>query len=230
MSNSLFSVDVYTQQTLPSAYLNQYGALRYKCFLPDDPNVNMDNKRKIELDHFDKEETTLYIMVTLKKKNQPTELISAVRLIPTMVDYELEMASYRYLTHNVELPKSPKIYEANRWVGKSSRTYLGQMSTALLMMRLYQLSLEKGFEELIGTVTTKGEEWLQKRDSATDRASDIYHVEQENIDILVSRFPMDEAFAATGKQLMVEAMQSVSITNLSVDDAVLEQASVKKAV
>ncbi len=230
MSNSLFSVDVYNKSSLPASILKQYGALRYKCFLPDDPYVNMDNIRKVEFDHFDQQDTTIYIMVTLKKKNHPTELVSAVRLIPTTGDYELEMDSYRYLTGGVELPKSPDIYESNRWVGKSSRTYLGQMSTALLMMRMYQLSLEMGFSELIGTITTKGEEWLQKRESATDRASDTYHVEEEDIDILVSRIPMDETFASTGKQLMVDAMQSVSIQHLSVDDAVFDEEEVQEAI
>ena len=68
MSNSLFSVDVYTKSTLPKSIMNQFGALRYKCFLPDDPYVNMDNVRKVEFDHFDQQDTTIYIMVTLKKK------------------------------------------------------------------------------------------------------------------------------------------------------------------
>jgi hypothetical protein len=47
--------------------------------------------------------------------------------------------------------------EGSRWVGKSSRTYEGALSTALLMLQLHQLAQEHGFQQLIGVIAAKSE-------------------------------------------------------------------------
>jgi hypothetical protein len=84
------------------------------------------------------------------------------------------------------------------------------------MVRLYQYAREKGFFGIVGTVSTKGESWLNRRHSATARHSDVYHVERENIDILVSRIPVDKDFLKVGRELMVNAMTSLEVANVSV--------------
>jgi len=71
--------------------------------------------------------------------------MSAMRLRPTLVDYELEMSSYRYLTDGITLPKESSIYEGSRWVGRSSRSTEGMLSTAMLVTKLFHLATENVF-------------------------------------------------------------------------------------
>jgi len=206
---------IYNCQNIPQDLFQQYGNLRYQCFEKDDPNVCMDHFRQVEFDHFDQSPHTLYILVT--QRSAPSDiptLISAVRLIPTTRDYELEMESYRYLTKGVELPKSEEIVEGNRWVGKSSNTVLGKLSTGLLLIKLYQLSQKQGFKQIIGTITTKGEAWLNKRKTSTSRNSDTYTVEKENIDILVSYIDINEELLGAAKSLLLDSIDQVSIDNI----------------
>ncbi|MCB1614502.1 MAG: hypothetical protein KDI30_00670 [Pseudomonadales bacterium] len=209
---------LYTPATLPADLRLQYGHLRYQCFEEDDPNLNMDRINKVEFDHFDHAPDTRYILVTQKHPDfSPPTLVSAVRLIPTTGHYELEMDSYRYLTQGVALPKSPLIWEGNRWVGKSSHTALGKLSTGLLLLKLFQLSQQFGFNQLIGTITTKGEAWLGKRNASLQRNSDIYTVERENIDILISLIDINADLLRTAKTLLMDSIDTFAIANIALE-------------
>src|SRR5690606_15023551 len=130
---------VYTPKTVPSELMKQYGQLRYKCFKPEDPYVNLDHQQLVEFDRFDECHDTIYIMVVADqtKSFKQSQLMSAMRLRPTLTDYELEMDSYRYLTNDIALPKEAGIYEGSRWVGRSSRTTEGKLSTAMLITKLF---------------------------------------------------------------------------------------------
>jgi hypothetical protein len=79
MTQSVFSVDIYNAENMPTEVRRQYARLRYECFEPDDPYVNMDNVNRLEQDHFDQHPATVYIVVTMKQARRPVEVVSAVR-------------------------------------------------------------------------------------------------------------------------------------------------------
>jgi N-acyl-L-homoserine lactone synthetase len=213
---SNIKTSVYNSQTMPENIFMQYGKLRYMCFRPDDPNVNMDHRRKIEMDRFDVDRGTFYITVVESKNSGRQEnLLSAVRLRSTLLDYELEMDSYKYLTRDITLPKSDKIMEGNRWVGKSSNSAIGKFSTAMLLTKLFELSRELEFNKIIGTISTLGQSWLNKRQIVVDKNSNIYHVDEDNIDILISTFDVDNNLLNLSKKLFSDAIHDLSIESIS---------------
>lgn len=225
MNYSSFCTSVFTPDTTPRSLAHQYGALRYKCFSKDDPYVALDHHSQTEFDHFDRDESTRYIMVYTTLAGQPNELMSAVRIRPTLLDYELEMPSYLYLTEGVSLPKDPALYEGSRWVGKSSRTSLGMLSTAMLVSRLYHLSHELAFSEIIGTISTLSENWLSKRTAKTERESDTYHSERDKLDIMVSRIRIDEKFLDMANMLLMSTLRDFNLEQVMVAQPTLKQAA-----
>lgn len=194
----------------------QYGRLRYPCFSADDPYVRLDHQRSLELDHFDQRPDTTYLMVTADGGRQPARLVSAVRLIPTLADYELEMDSYRYLTAGIDLPKAADTVEGSRWVGRSSRSQEGMISTGLLMLSLHQWARRQGVQQLIGTISTKSEQWLARRATAHDRHSAAYYSARDDLTILVSRIDLDQRFLEAGKALLVNGLAESHIADLGV--------------
>ncbi|HQQ62530.1 MAG TPA: acyl-homoserine-lactone synthase [Pseudomonadales bacterium] len=214
-NHSLFTVDVFAGNSIPPALLKQYGKLRYKCFDPNDPYLKMDHDRMIELDHFDTRPSTIHIMVTSKRARSPKQLVSAVRLIPTLEEYDLEQPSWSYLTGSITLPKSSEVMEGSRWVGKSSRTYEGTLSTALLMLQLYQLSREKNFDRIIGVIAEKSEQWLEKRE-ANASAGSTRHFTGRDGNIMVSHINIDRSFLEASRRMMLSSMEEWSITHTAV--------------
>jgi len=219
------STSVFTPGTVPATLSYQYGQMRYKCFTKDDPNVNMNHDNETEFDHFDSDEQTRYIMVYVHNNGQPQELMSALRLRPTLLDYELEMPSYLYLTENISLPKDSKVYEGNRWVGKSSRTSEGMLSTAMLISKLYHLSHELSFNEIIGTISTLSENWLGKRSAKSERSCAAYHSERDKLDILVSRIKVDESFLEAGNMLLQSALKEINFEQIMFAKPAFKQAA-----
>jgi N-acyl-L-homoserine lactone synthetase len=214
-SHALFTVDVYRGDSVPMPMLMQYGRLRYDCFDEDDPFVNMDSKRRVELDHFDQRPSTLHVMVMSKRPRRQKQLVSAVRLIPTTEDYDLEQSTWGYLTNNMALPKSPSIMEGSRWVGRSSRTYEGTLSSALLMLQLYQLSKEMAFDNVLGVITEKGEQWLERRQANAERDGAAYTI-QGDTRIVVSALDIDAGFLAAARRLMLDSMTHWSVSHMAV--------------
>src|SRR6478609_7582781 len=111
LNHSVFTVDTYAGNQIPPSLLKQYGKLRYACFAVDDPYVRMNHHDRTELDHFDQLPTTLHLVVTSKQPNRPKKLVSAVRLISTVEDYDLEQPSWGYLTAKLDLPKANNVVE-----------------------------------------------------------------------------------------------------------------------
>jgi N-acyl-L-homoserine lactone synthetase len=214
-NQSVFTVDIYTGNLVPPALLKQFGRLRYDCFDVNDPYVLMNHQDKTELDGFDRLPTTLHLMVTSKQPRQAKKLVSAVRLIPTTEEYDLEQPSWSYLTDRVQLPKAGNIVEGSRWVGKSSRTYEGTISTALLMLQLYQLSRDKGFDQLIGVIAAKSETWLNKRQAGNLSSASRYSTERDG-EILVTTINLDQQFLNSARQLMLQSMEFWSVSQIAV--------------
>lgn len=223
-TSSSFKTSVFSPSNVPSSLLRQYGMLRYQCFTQDDPYVNLDHVQKTEFDHFDRDEHTQYIMIYMEDAQKQQDLVSAVRIRPTLADYELEMPSYLYLTRNTNLPKDATVYEGSRWVGKSSRTAEGMLSTAMLVSKLYYLSRELSFNELIGTISTLSESWLSKRSAQTERRTSTYHSNRDKLDIMVSRIRMDETFLGVANTLLQQALME-----LTFEEVMITRPATKKA-
>lgn len=212
---SIFSVQSYTGTTIPDALLRQYGKLRYQCFEPDDPYLKMDQDQKIELDHFDGYPSTIYIMVTSKEHGKQTRLVSAVRLIPTIEPYDLEQPSWSYLTNSITLPKDQSIYEGSRWVGKSSRTYEGMLSTALLMLQISQLAQDLQFNQILGVVAAKGEAWINKRHAGNQKTGVRFPTKKDG-EILITTLDVNQEFTHSAKTMMLQAMDFFSVSEIAV--------------
>lgn len=212
---AVFTVEVYPGDSLSPALLKQYGKLRYQCFAHDDPYVNMNHREKTELDHFDTRATTWHVIVCKKAPRRAKSLVSAVRLIPTTEPYDLQQPSWSYLTDSIQLPRQANVVEGSRWVGKSSRTYEGTLSTALLMLKLYQLSREQGFDQMIGVIAAKGEAWLRKRE-AGETTVESRHLTQRDGEIMVTRMALDEYFLSAARQMMLQSLDFCSVSEISV--------------
>lgn len=225
MSYAQLMTHVYTPTNVPALLLKQYGQLRYKCFKPEDPYVTLNHQDKTELDHFDRDNHTLYIMVVAVQDYGQTELMSAVRLRPTLVDYELEMESYQYLTDGITLPKETGVYEGSRWVGRSSRSTEGMLSTAMLVTKLFHLATEMSFREIVGTISTLSENWLAKRQAATKRHSELFHSERDKLDILVSRIQVNEDFLGMAHLLLQSVLRETNLDTISISAPPLRQAA-----
>lgn len=227
MSHAQLVTHIYTPSTVPPSLLKQYGQLRYKCFKPEDPYVTLNHQEETELDHFDQDPTTLYIMVVAVQVTSPgqAQLMSAVRLRPTLADYELEMDSYRYLTDGITLPKEASVYEGSRWVGRSSRSTEGMLSTAMLVTKLFHLATEMSFREIIGTISTLSENWMAKRQASTRRDSDLYHSERDKLDILVSRIQVNEDFLGMANLLLKTVLREINLETISISAPLPKQAA-----
>lgn len=227
MSQAQLVTHVYTPATIPSTLLKQYGQLRYKCFKPEDPYVNLNHHDRTELDHFDQDSHTLYIMIVAVHVSSPgqIQLMSAVRLRPTLLDYELEMDSYRYLTDSITLPKKADVYEGSRWVGRSSRSTEGMLSTAMLVTKLFHLATEISFREIIGTISTLSENWMSKRQATAQRHSELYHSERDKLDILVSRIQVNEDFLGMANLLLQLVVRETNLETVSIAGPLLKAAA-----
>ncbi|WP_101759567.1 acyl-homoserine-lactone synthase [Oceanicoccus sp. KOV_DT_Chl] len=216
---------LYIATQTPVHLKQQYGQLRYQCFDPDDPYVNMNHQQQIELDHFDQQPSTIYIMITETTAKGQDSLISAVRFLPTIYDYELEASSYQYLTHGTKLPKSPTIWESSRWVGKSSRTRLGQLSTGLLSVAMYELAQQKAFSAIIGVITSKAKRWMNARELNTRQTSELYRSERDNTDLMIQTTTIDISMYQMGMTMLQSAMGNKVelIRTLAVQDDYLEE-------
>jgi N-acyl-L-homoserine lactone synthetase len=139
--------------------------------------------------------------------------------------YELEMPSYLYLTQDIQLPKDQSVYEGSRWVGQSSRSPEGMLSTAMMMSKLYRLSMALEFKEIIGTISTLSENWLGKRSATTDRKSHLFHSDRDKLDIMVSRIKVDESFSDIANQLLVNALKNFSFDEIGLSQNNLELAA-----
>lgn len=225
MSHAQLVTHIYTPATVPLPLLKQYGQLRYKCFKTEDPYVDLNHEDKTELDHFDQDASTLYIMVVAVGVASPgqAELMSAVRLRPTLMNYELEMDSYRYLTDGITLPKEAGVYEGSRWVGRSSRSTEGMLSTAMLVTKLFHLAIEMSFHEIVGTISTLSENWMAKRQATTQRHSDLYHSERDKLDILVSRIQINEDFLGMANLLLQSVLREINLETVSISTPHLKQ-------
>lgn len=217
MSNKHYSVIINSAKNIAPHLMANFGRLRYKCFEPDDPNVNMDHSRRIELDHFDRMEDTTYIMVVATENGQQ-ELVSGMRLRPTTADYELEMDSYRYLTDGVALPKTTTIMEGSRWVGRSSRTPEGMLSTGMLMNALYRYCRALGVTDIIGTISTKSEAWLGKREAQAQRSSNPYYSLRDDLTIMISNIKLDETFLSAANNLFSQGISHFEVTDLALEE------------
>lgn len=227
MSHAQLVTHIYTPTTVPFTLLKQYGQLRYKCFKPEDPYVTLDHQEETELDHFDQDSSTLYIMVVAVQVASPgqVQLMSAVRLRPTLAAYELEMDSYRYLTDGVTLPKEAGVYEGSRWVGRSSRSTEGMLSTAMLVTKLFHLATEMSFREIIGTISTLSENWMAKRQATAQRHSELYHSERDKLDILVSRIQVNEEFLGMANLLLQSVLREINLETVSISAPLLKRAA-----
>lgn len=214
-NHAVFTVETYAGNTINHQLLRQYGRLRYPCFAKDDPYVRLNHKEGTELDHFDRLPSTRHILVCKKEPGSPAVLTSAVRLIPTVADYDLEQPSWSYLTAKMSLPKASHVVEGSRWVGKSSRTYEGTLSTALLMLQLCQMSREEGFTEMIGVVAAKGEAWLHKRQARSTGGS-ARHATERDGEILVTTIAIDDAFHSVARQMMMQSMDFWTVSGVTV--------------
>jgi N-acyl-L-homoserine lactone synthetase len=212
LNHSVFSVETYVGGIVPPGLLKQYGRLRYDCFAVDDPYVCMNHQNRTELDHFDELPTTMYLMVISKQAGHPKKLVSAVRLIPTVEAYDLEQPSWSYLTNHFALPKANNVVEGSRWVGKSSRTYEGKLSTALLMLQLYQCAIEHEFNQLLGVVALKSQEWFEKRNTNL-QASEVRHQTATDGEILITTINIDKFFLESARAIMLESMEFWSMAH-----------------
>ncbi|TNF33475.1 MAG: hypothetical protein EP312_09320 [Gammaproteobacteria bacterium] len=213
MSAKHYSVIINAAPSINPELMTRFGQLRYQCFDANDPNVNMDHFRRTELDHFDRMDDTTCIMV-IATENSRQELVSAMRLRPTTSDYELEMDSYRYLTEGVSLPKSSTIMEGSRWVGRSSRTPEGMVSTGMLMNALYRYCLTLGVKNIIGTISTKSEHWLGKRAASAQRESNPYYSQRDDLTIMISNIALDQTFLHAANHLLNQGLGHFDITEL----------------
>lgn len=214
-NQAIFTVETFTGNTINPALLKQYGRLRYQCFAKDDPYVQMNHTDRTELDHFDTRPETRHILVSKKEPGRPRALVSAVRLIPTLQPYDLEQPSWSYLTSELDLPKADNVVEGSRWVGKSSRHYEGTLSTALLMLQLYQLSREQGFDRMIGVIAAKGEAWLRKRQAGSTHVTSRY-VNDRDGEIMVTEIALDSHFLTAARQMMMQSMDTWSVSEIAV--------------
>lgn len=172
--NQYFRISNFSGTEVPDALLTQFGKLRYKCFDPDDPNVNMDKQNKMELDHFDRSEHLRYVFITRFDNDGNERLACGMRLIPTTHDYELEMSSYRYLTRDSALPKSRNIVEAGRWVGLKYNTPAGQLLVGLLNREFYHWAIQQGIESYVGVITTHHEAFFLEQGITIERLTEPY--------------------------------------------------------
>ena len=196
MKNNLTYTAVnHTATTIPSSLKHQFGLLRYKCFQKDDPNVNLDHENAVEFDHFDEKPSTIYAMVVDSNAN----LIAAMRLIPTTEQYELESESYRYMTDKIALPKDKQIFEGSRWVCRGWGTMRGDIASGLLMMRLYRLGQEYGFNKVIGVQTTVAEQTHSEMEVNSERASDYVRTDRDKDRLMVSYTFMNDQYHRAGK-------------------------------
>lgn len=218
-NGTLYECQVLPATQTPFPLKMQYAKLRYDCFQKDDPNLVLDHENGAELDCFDEQSTTLYIMITARnKKNQEPQLICAVRLLPTLQSYELEQPSYKYLTQGTGLPKSAHIFESSRWVGRSSRTTAGKIAGGLLIMELARTARELGAHQLIGVITTTTEEFIEKRNSEAKRASAAVKTERDVDKIMITKIDIDDKFYEMGKTMFDSALNETSVINIEVSD------------
>jgi N-acyl-L-homoserine lactone synthetase len=211
-----YAAKIYTGASIPSSILEQYGRKRYACFAKNDPNVALDHDREIELDQFDFMASTTFITVVKQHDDQiEPELVSAMRYRSTLDSYELEAPSYRYLTAATPLPKAANIIEGSRWVGVSSRSLAGKISTALMSMTLYSLAREYGFDEVIGTVSTKGQAWLDKRGASQQQASNYYLPPHDQLAILITRIALDDTFLQHALALLADVIKTKSMAEFA---------------
>ena len=215
-----YNTHVYTYKSLPNDLLMQYGKMRYGSFQPDDPNVTwMDHKNKIELDRFDEGlSEPLYLMVTANDGPKGrSRLVTGMRFIGCDKEYDLEHSSWSYLTDGVNLPKSPNIVETTRWVGKSSNSEEGMVTTGLLNMRMVELGKEMGWTKTIGSPTEMGSNWCRKRGAKVIHLGQPWYSPREKANIQLTIIDIDEFYFKMGFEMLQEGMGLRSISRLSLN-------------
>lgn len=216
--SSTITVTNYRGSNVPEDLMLQYGKMRYQCFSPDDPNVNMDNERKIELDHFDRSENMNYIMITEEEYNaESPRLLSAMRVLPTLNHYELEENSYRYLTDGCDLPKSNKIIETSRWVGKSTRTATGELMLGLINRETCMWGRANGYRTIIGVIDIRFENWFRSRDISIRRCSKPYQI-KEGGRIIMIQIDLDDTYLSVANSQIVNAISTLSLSAISLKE------------
>ena len=215
-----YDTHVYTYNSLPADLLLQYGKLRYRSFKPDDPYVNLDHINKTEFDRFDKGlSDPIYIMITADDGPAGNlRLVSAMRFISCDAEYDLEHPSWSYLTEGVELPKSPSICETTRWVGKSSNTTEGMISTGLLNMATVNLAKSQGWTQTLGSPAEAGANWLRKRGAIVEQFGEPCFLEREGYTIQLTLVDLDERYFKIGLDMFVQGVGQSAISRISIAD------------
>lgn len=210
--NQYFRINNFSGTEVPDDLLTQFGQLRYKCFDPDDPNVNMNKDSKIELDHFDRSEHLRYFFITRFDNKGDERLACGMRLIPTLYDYELEMPSYNYLTQNKVLPKSSDIVEAGRWVGLKYNTPAGQVLAGLLNRELYHWASKQGVNAYVGVITTHHEAFFMDAGVSIERLTAPRQLNNGQ-SIVAIQTRLDSLYEALSIRQFQAGMQASKIIN-----------------
>lgn len=210
--NQYFRISNFSGTEVPDTLLTQFGKLRYKCFDPDDPHVNMNKENKIELDHFDRAAHLRYVFITRFDNDGTEQLACGMRIIPTLYDYELEMSSYRYLTREHILPKSPTTVEAGRWVGLKYNTPAGQVLVGLLNRELYQWAKRQGIDSYVGVITTHHEAFFLEQGISIDRLTTPYQLDNGQ-SIVAIQTQLDSLYEALSIRQFQAGMQAGTAIN-----------------
>lgn len=209
----------YAHKTLPHDLLLQYGRLRYNSFSNDDPYVNLDHKNKTEFDIFDDGVSDpFYVMVTADDGPSGSQrLVSAMRFIGCDKYYDIEQPSWSYLTDGVELPKSPEICESSRWVGKSSNTREGLISSGLLNMATMDLAAEQGWLKTLGAPAEAGSNWLKKRGATVEHLGKPHYSEHDDYTIQLTLVGLDEIYFKLAMDMFTKGVGQKAIARVSLD-------------
>ncbi len=193
MTERIYKSQIFSATHAPFDLRLQYGTMRYHSFTKDDPFLNMNHINKVEFDKFDERESTLFIFAWAENKTGgKRELISAVRLIPTVLDYDLEADSWSYLTEGLNLPKTPEIFEYSRWVAQPKPRTPCQICTSRLGIELYHLGQRLGIKQFIGVATTALTQYMKNKGLtlesltapiSTDRDDDTLEVYIQDLDL-----------------------------------------------
>ena len=194
----------------PEKLKRQFGQYRYKTFKSNDPFAHLNHSDKTEFDKFDEMPTTLYVMA-IAESDEGQELLVGTRIMPTLSDYELESASWSYMTDALlegkKLPKSPYVWESMRWAGVSLKRNDRKIGDGLAMMGLYQAGLDYGFTEIFGVTTTKARKFMDRMGYTNYSITPLIDTGRDGDTLEINFQVLDDAFIRIATQKYKDALE-----------------------
>lgn len=210
---TVYKSHIYAASSTPIELKMQYGRLRYKQFSDGDAFVSLDHSSRVEFDEFDDMPTTLYLFAVAEDEPH-SRLITGVRLMPTVVDYDMEMDCWKHLLVGIDLAKEPHIYAGGRWYGASHKTAEGRLGGGMLLQEMYTASQSFGFTMVHSFALSPCTNWMKKKNLANREAGMTYDVRPDGRKLSLNETPINAQMYELGIKQYRDALKEVDVESL----------------